>query len=416
MTENIRFAFQSIRSHKLRSFLTMLGVIIGIASIIAIVSTIKGTNEQIMENMIGAGNNNVTISLSQGDESFYMEDGAPQGVHPVTDAQKEEIRALGHAQDATFYNYRDYTADVRSGKGALDMGKIFGVDAHFLDTRGYEVYDGKAFKGTDYKKIRKKALLDEAAAEILFPSGDAVGSMIEILGEPFMVSGLIRKSSDSEPVIETYSDYMEYYEEEYGLVLIPQSTWPVVYSFDEPENCAVRADSVDHMSKLGREAAKIMNRSVSGKDSRVAYKAEDLVEKARNQQELAASTNNLLLWVAGIALLVGGIGVMNIMLVSVTERTSEIGLKKALGARRKRILFQFLTESAMLTSLGGLLGVIAGLILSRIISVITKTPTAISVPAIVFAVVFSMVIGIIFGLIPSVKAANLNPIDALRRE
>ena len=121
-------------------------------------------------------------------------------------------------------------------------------------------------------------------------------------------------------------------------------------------------------------------------------------------------------FVAAISLLVGGIGVMNIMLVSVTERTSEIGLKKAIGARKRRILFQFLTEAAVLTSIGGLLGVLGGIIMAQVISRVSQTPVAISIPAIIFSVVFSMVIGIVFGLLPSVKAANLNPIDALRRE
>lgn len=415
MIENFRFAIQSILSHKLRSILTMLGVIIGIASIIAIVSTIKGTNEQIMESMIGAGNNNVSVVLSQGGEEYYMEGSAPKGVHPVTDEQKAEIRALEGAQDATFYYHRDYSSEVRAGENLLESAKLFGIDQHYLNTRGYELAKGKPFVSADYAKINKVVLIDEAAAEILFPSEEAVGSTVEIAGEPFSVVGVIRKAGDKLPVIETFSDYMDYYEEEYGAILMPQSAWPIIYSFDEPEDCAVRADKVEHMSKLGRETAKIMNRSVSGAGD-VSYKAEDLVEKAKEQQELAASTNNLLLWVAGIALLVGGIGVMNIMLVSVTERTSEIGLKKALGAKKKRILFQFLTESAMLTSMGGVLGVIVGIILSKVISALTGTPSAISVPAIILGVAFSMVIGIVFGLVPSIKAAGLNPIDALRRE
>lgn len=415
MIENFRFAIQSILSHKLRSILTMLGVIIGIASIIAIVSTIKGTNEQIMESMIGAGNNNVSVVLSQGGEEYYMEGAPPKGVHPVTDEQKAEIRALEGAQDATFYYHRDYSSEVRAGENLLESAKLLGIDQHYLNTRGYELAEGKPFASADYAAINKVALIDEAAAEILFPSEEAVGSTIEIAGEPFSVVGVIRKAGDKQPVIETFSDYMDYYEEEYGAILMPQSAWPIVYSFDEPEDCAVRADKVERMSKLGREAAKIMNRSVSGAGD-VSYKAEDLVEKAKEQQELAASTNNLLLWVAGIALLVGGIGVMNIMLVSVTERTSEIGLKKALGAKKKRILFQFLTESAMLTSMGGVLGVIVGIILSKVISALTGTPSAISVPAIILGVAFSMVIGIVFGLVPSIKAAGLNPIDALRRE
>ena len=147
-----------------------------------------------------------------------------------------------------------------------------------------------------------------------------------------------------------------------------------------------------------------------------SYKAEDVLETARKQQELNASTNSLLVWVASIALLVGGIGVMNIMLVSVTERTSEIGLKKALGARKRNILLQFLTESAVLTSIGGILGVIGGIVLAQVISRMSGAPVSISIPTIILGVAFSMLIGIIFGLLPSMQAANMNPIEALRRE
>ena len=156
----------------------------------------------------------------------------------------------------------------------------------------------------------------------------------------------------------------------------------------------------------------------SGADSsaKVAYKASDLTEKAKNLQELSQATDNQLIWIASISLLVGGIGVMNIMLVSVTERTREIGLKKAIGARNSRIMGQFLTEAAILTSMGGIIGVIAGIILAQVISKISSTPVAISIPAIIFSVVFSMAIGIIFGLMPSIKAAKLNPIEALRHE
>ena len=163
-----------------------------------------------------------------------------------------------------------------------------------------------------------------------------------------------------------------------------------------------------------KEVENVLAGCITGSNSDISYKATDLLEKAKNKQELAASTNNLLIWIASIALLVGGIGVMNIMLVSVTERTSEIGLKKALGAKKKRILAQFLTESVMLTSIGGILGVISGIILAFVISNSSGTPMAISVPSIFIGVGFSMVIGIVFGLLPSVKAANLNPIDALQ--
>ena len=281
------------------------------------------------------------------------------------------------------------------------------------------VFRGRPFVETDYSKFHKVALLDEKAAELLFPEKDPIGRIVELSGEPFTVVGLVQKSDDFQPVIESIQDYDTYNREEYGTVLIPDADWPIIYNYDEPQDCVARAVTTEKMSEMGRSVEKIMKKSVagsSGSDDAVTYKAEDLLEKARNKQELANSTNSLLIWIASIALLVGGIGVMNIMLVSVTERTNEIGLKKALGARDNRILAQFLTEAVVLTSLGGVVGVISGIILAEVISRATGTPVAISIPAIILSVLFSMAIGVIFGFLPSVQAANLNPIDALRRE
>ena len=159
MSENIRLALKGIMSHKLRSILTMLGVIIGIASIIAIVSTIKGTNEQIMQNLIGAGNNNVTVSLMQGDGEYWMDAGVPGNVIPVTESQKKEIRELDSVADASFYLKRKYASDITAGVNALSGGSMFGIDSHYLSTTGYVVYKGRPFIESDYEKFHKVALL-----------------------------------------------------------------------------------------------------------------------------------------------------------------------------------------------------------------------------------------------------------------
>ena len=201
-----------------------------------------------------------------------------------------------------------------------------------------------------------------------------------------------------------------------GTVMIPNKCWPMAFQFDEPENAVVKADSTDNMSSVGSAAADVMNQGIDTNSSKYKYKADDIMQQVRNMQKLSESTNTQLIWIASISLLVGGIGVMNIMLVSVTERTSEIGLKKAIGARKKVILYQFLTEAAMLTSIGGIIGVVVGIILSKVVSQLSGAPTAISIPAIIGSVLFSMLIGVVFGLLPSVKAADLNPIDALRSE
>ena len=214
--------------------------------------------------------------------------------------------------------------------------------------------------------------------------------------------------------MEDYYRYMS--DDQSGKIIIPDQVWPVIYQYDEPQNLVVRAKSTDDMTTAGEKAADILNAMLTVSDDTVKYKGEDLLEQATQIQEISNSTNQQLIWIASISLLVGGIGVMNIMLVSVTERTGEIGLKKALGARKRRILTQFLTEAAVLTLLGGIIGVLGGIALAYIISKVSAVPVAISGVSIVIAVLFSTLIGIIFGLIPSVKAANMNPIDALRSE
>ena len=243
-----------------------------------------------------------------------------------------------------------------------------------------------------------------------------MGKTLEIQKQPFIVIGIVTKTAKFEPVINSIEDYYTYAEKVSGAVYVPDAAWPVLYGYDEPQSLVLKLDSVDNMTVAGKEAATILNSGLSVKDESMKYKADDLLKQAEDMQKLGQSTNTMLIWIAGISLLVGGIGVMNIMLVSVTERTQEIGLKKAIGARKGKVLGQFLTEAAVLTSLGGLVGVIVGIVLAEVISKVTGTLVAISVPAAVLAVVFSMVIGIVFGLLPSYKAANLDPIEALRHE
>ncbi len=424
MAEDVRQAFVGIWSHKMRSFLTMLGIIIGIASIISIVSTIKGTNEQIKQNLIGAGNNNVDVKLTEGSEAYDITwRGIPNNVSLLTDEVENEVKAIDGVANATFYNSRSYAESITYGSTSLDSAAIYGVDTSFLATKGYQLKSGRNFTQADYDNYRKVVLLDETAVQTLFPSEDPIGKIIEISGEPFTIIGTYGQNDSFEPVINSIEDYSNYNTDSNGEVLMPRSSWPIVYNYDEPVNCAVMADSTDHMTTVGKKVAEVMNQLVGSSSSQsgdssttLSYSATDLMQTVKNLQEVGQSTYTQLIWIAGISLLVGGIGVMNIMLVTVTERTSEIGLKKAIGARKRRILRQFLTEAAVLTSVGGILGVIMGIILSKIISVVSSTPSAISVGASLLAVAFSMVIGIVFGLLPSVKAANLNPIEALRRE
>ncbi|MBE5912775.1 MAG: FtsX-like permease family protein [Pseudobutyrivibrio ruminis] len=415
MLENLRLAFRGIWTHKLRSFLTMLGIIIGIAAIIAIVSTIEGTNQQIKENLIGSGSNTVDIQLYQNDwplDLSYSE--APFGVPQVSDDALSEIRDLDEVKSASKYANRQVYDGVYYLNNSMNGGYVKGVETDYFSTANLTVKDGRLFTEEELKNYKKVCIIDDGVVEELLHNDEPIGKILEIQGDSYVIIGVVASRSTFEPTINSISDYETYMQDESGTVYIPLSTWPISYKYDEPENVLVRANSTDDMTAAGKKTADIMNSYISPTDDTIKYQSKDLLEQAQQLQQLSSSTNSMLIWIAAISLLVGGIGVMNIMLVSVTERTAEIGLKKAIGARKGKIMGQFLTEAAVLTSMGGVLGVASGIGLAQIISIMSGTPVAISWPAAFIAVVFSMVIGIVFGILPSHQAANLNPIDALR--
>ncbi len=419
MFENIRLSFQGIFGHKLRSFLTMLGIIIGIAAIIAIVSTIKGTNDQIKENLVGSGSNIVQVNLSQGGIEITPSDGYNLDHVPIVDDKiSEKIMDIESVIDMAKYHKASVWQGVNRGKATLSGCNIIGGNNKYIELMGYSVVAGREFVDNDYLDFRNVVILDQTSAYGLFEGEDPVGGTIEIKGYPFVVVGIVEKLDDFEPVINSIEEWDTYYgNETSGVLIVPDTCWPVLYQYDEPYQIIVKAKDTESMTSAGKETQDLLNGYIKdSNEDAVRYKSEDTLEKAKELQKLSSATSKQLLWIASISLLVGGIGVMNIMLVSVTERTREIGLKKALGARKRSILGQFLTEAAVLTSIGGLIGVGAGIGLAYFISKVAEVPVSISIPATVISVVFSMMIGIIFGLIPSVKASNLNPIDALRYE
>ena len=417
MRENIGLAFQGIWGHKMRSVLTMLGIIIGIASIITIVSTIQGTNEQIKENLIGAGNNVVTVEPYQNSQQMdFSWNSVPQGIRQITEDTRQELEKISGVEKVSLYYSRSYSQTLFYQNTQFN-GKLYGIDENFLSVYGYQVKSGRGFTQGDFDNCRKVALVDTTAATSLFGGLDPVGKSLEIQNDVYIVAGVVAQSKEFAPVINSMKDYQLYANTSAGSVYVPSSVWPTVAQFEEPQSVAIKVENTDAMTMAGKEAADILTeKQIVNTESKLDYRSQDMLEQAQQLQKMSQSTNSQLIWIASISLLVGGIGVMNIMLVSVTERTSEIGLKKAIGAKKKRILLQFLTESAVLTSLGGIIGVISGIVLAQLISKMMQIPVSISIPAIGVAVVFSTLIGVIFGMLPAYQAANLNPIEALRRE
>ncbi len=416
MIENIRLAFQGIWGHKLRSVLTMLGIIIGIAAIITIVSTIQGTNDQIKENLIGAGNNVVTVQLNQEGYPYDMSwSSIPAGVRLISEETRQELEDLPGVDAVSLYTSRQYAESVYYQNTQFN-GQVYGIDRNYLNVYGYQVKTGRGFTQKDYDQFRKVVLVNENAVKTLFGGENPVGKVIELKGDVFTVVGVVALSDEFAPTINNLTEYYLYADTSAGAIYMPYTLWPTAYQFDEPQNVAIKVNSTDDMASVGQDAAALLTQTqILNPEGNFDYRSQDMLEQAQQLQSMSQSTNTQLVWIASISLLVGGIGVMNIMLVSVTERTSEVGLKKAIGAKKRRIRMQFLTEAAVLTSLGGIIGVASGIGLAQLISGMMQIPVSISVPAILIAVVFSTLIGVIFGLLPAVKAANLNPIEALRR-
>ena len=398
----------------------MLGIIVGVAAVIAVVSTISGTNEQIKNNLIGDGTNTVTIRVYRnGWATDFSYEQVPEGI-PEFDARiLDEIRAIDHVENASLIHQRDYAESVYYLNNEVSGANVLGIDENYMETAGYQIIAGRGFSESELKGQKKVVLIDNSVQESVFDGVDPIGKTLDIKGEPFVVVGIVDKKNEFEPTISTMQDYYTYMGDSRGTIYIPDNMWPLVFRYDEPKTVIVKADSTDSMTAVGKKSEEILNSycNVNTEDESAAkYQSTNLAQAASELQQLSSSANILLIGIASISLLVGGIGVMNIMLVSVTERTREIGIKKALGARKSRIRRQFLMEAVILSGIGGILGVIAGIILSKIISLVAMIPTAINIPSIIIAVLFSMVIGIVFGMVPSLKASNLNPIDALGYE
>ena len=416
MLENIRLALRGISTHKLRSFLTMLGVIIGIASIIGIVSIVEGTNARLEKSLIGSGNNVTTVALSDGGYEYSMSSGIPAGVNVVSDASMDAIRNIDGVVNAATYRQRDmWDANVYRQNTKIQTGKLLGISKDFLDTLQYTVIQGRPFSENEFSKGKKVALIDTGAAEILFEGEDPLGKPIEIQSEPFIVVGVTKDLNKEDTEYESAEDYYRALGTgNLANVYIPEESWQLIFQYDEPQNVALHAETTGKMTSVGNKAADILNSA--NPSATVSYASLSSAENESDMKTLTDSIQLMLICVASLSLIVGGIGVMNIMLVSVTERTAEIGLKKALGAKRRTIMLQFLTESAVLTTVGGFIGVLVGIGLALIISFAASLDFAVSVPWIIIAVLFSILIGVVFGGWPASRAAKLNPIDALRRE
>ena len=398
--ETLKLAVQAIRRNALRSFLTLLGIVIGVSAVIAMVTIGTGTTEKVKEEMAKLGSNMLFVRPGQWGPGRSSAKARPFDARDIVElrAQLRGVKAVAPlAQQSVSVVY---------GSESRTVGTI-GTDASYIVTQDWNLAQGRNFLNTETRSGRAACIIGETVHEKLFGSTDAIGKRIRVSNVSCEVIGILAEKGESG--FGTDRD---------DVVLMPLRTYHRriagdtdinrinISAHDGVDTAKVQAD----IERLLRERRGITAREED--DFRVA----DMKQIADTQTATTGVLTMLLGAVAGVSLLVGGIGIMNIMLVSVTERTREIGIRLAVGAQESQVLMQFLVEAVVLSLFGGTVGVVLGLTLAAVASIGMSIPLVLDPRIVVIAFAFSALIGIVFGYFPARRAAQLNPIDALRHE
>lgn len=424
--ENIKIAFKSLGLNKLRSFLTMLGIIIGVGSVVAVMSVGAGAEASITENIQSMGTNVITISPGReqvfaGNREVRMEPNAEQGggfMNRFGDNEEEEIVAGElYLEDVDALKEKakllNEVVPVLSGFNSTfsymswsGNVSVTATTEDYLSLQGYEMDKGSFFTVSDVSNSSNVAVIGDTVVSDFFGKINPVGEVIKIDGKNFKVMGTLKS------IGSTFGMNPD------NVIYIPITTAQnKLYGVDTVNQILVKVKSEEVMDQATEEVKaklRIQHHILPGENNDFE------IRSSAQLLEMASSVSDILVIllgsIAAISLLVGGIGIMNIMFVSVTERTREIGIRKAIGAKNRDILVQFLTESIVLSLSGGIIGVGFAGFITWILGTFTTLSSLITAFPIILALSFSTVIGLVFGILPAMRAARLNPIDSLRHE
>jgi len=407
LKNSMRIAFVALRINKLRSVLTMLGIIIGVAAVIAMVAVGSGAQARIQEQIASIGSNIIIVTSGS-----ITSSGIRLGAGNAQTLTEDDAKAIGRDAPGVQFAAPASRGGAQVVYGNNNWGtQIMGTTPDYLTIRDLRVDQGQAFTNADVDSAAKVALLGKTVADNLFNGEDPIGKVIRIKKVPFTVAGVLAPKGQS-PTGQDQDD----------VILLPISSAKKKVIGSSQANAAsvgsimvqaregMSADAQEQMAALLRQRHHIQ--PMQDDD----FSIRDMTEVFKAQETSASVMSILLAAIASVSLLVGGIGIMNIMLVSVTERTKEIGLRQAVGAKTKDILTQFLVEAVTLSVAGGIVGILVGLTASALISYFAEWSTVVSLGSVALAFAFSALVGVSFGYYPARKAAYMDPIQALHYE
>ncbi|MEO6391476.1 MAG: ABC transporter permease [Pyrinomonadaceae bacterium] len=401
----IRIAFRALARNKMRAALTMLGIIIGVSAVIAMVSIGQGAQASVQAQIASMGTNLLFVSAGAQNVGGVRSGTGDSGTNTLT---VEDLKAIKRELPSVSMVTPSINARSQMVAGNQNWNTtVVGVSEQYPDIRLWKLGSGAFFTDSDVRTAARVIVIGQTIADNLFPGQDPVGQSIRVTNLPFQVVGVMaRKGQDAQGRDQDDTAFAPYTAVQKKL--LGSTRVQIAYVSAVSEDATYTAQT--QIAELLRQRHKL---SANDPDDFTVRNMSDIAEAANETNSIMTM---LLGSIAGVSLLVGGIGIMNIMLVSVTERTREIGIRMAIGARSSAVRSQFLIESIVLSLTGGAAGIVLGIVASLTIPLLLGWPTLVSFTAIVGSVVFSAAVGIFFGYYPARKAANLDPIDALRFE